>query len=600
MLRNRPRLTIAFVIATLMLAATLPASAQLPPGEPPDSTSGIFARVVTDKFAYAPDEAIEIAVHAINATQESVTLDFRSGCHAAYRIDDAYNSINHVGCTLLVTYVTLAPGEDKILGRFTHTSNDYRLTPGPHVITGEILGHARAQTRITVQGTVSNSFAMNGWAEPRVADVGEPMGFHITVTNSGDSTATFVVDGCPVHYTIDGIYTPMWACAEFARQITLAPGESITFDPENDPQLLHDPAQYPLSPGPHVATLFIREVGRLQVPFEVRALDPNVAALAGRVVGEFDGQMLDGVAMLSYGTNDSILTPSTAPEYGAPIGPEGWFLFGNVTPGRHYLRVEVGSVWDATGANTRRVVWYPGVTDPAQALPIDLAPGVYRDDIVLKLPGNEPPPPPETYPIDGSVFALSAIPEGMPVDGALVVAIPVIYTLTDTGSVPPDKGEDSSGDGSWPPFPGVPSRILAYTGPDGSFHMDAPPGTYRLIAGRGGAHRYQYWNHAALIADATLIQVPDPSMDAAVLPQPIRFDLAPSDPSAPAAHRGDGACDASDQRWAAATAGRCRGGGHADPARHDRQRDRLSRRDRRERQVRVAAAARHALRSERL
>jgi hypothetical protein len=62
--------------------------------------------------------------------------------------------------------------------------------------------------------------------------------------------------------------------------------------------------------------------------------------------------------------------------------------------------------------------------------------------------------------------------------------------------------------------------------------MDAPPGTYRLIAARADAYRYQYWNHANVVADAALIQVPDPAMDAAIPPQPIRFDLLPADATA--------------------------------------------------------------------
>ncbi len=208
MLRNRPCIALTFVIAALLLAAALPASAQLPPVQPPDSTGGVFARVVTDKVTYAPDEPIGIVVHAINATRDSVTLGFSSSCQAAYGIDDAYNWIDHVACLTVMTRVVLAPGEDRILGRFTHTANEYRLTPGPHVITGEILGHARAQTRIVVQGAVSNPFALNGWVEPRLADVGEPVGFHLTVTNTSDSTAAFVVNGCPVHYVIDGVYHP--------------------------------------------------------------------------------------------------------------------------------------------------------------------------------------------------------------------------------------------------------------------------------------------------------------------------------------------------------------------------------------------------------
>ncbi len=279
-LRARPR-PLLLLLALAVLGAA-PAAAQVPP----DSSDAVFARVATDKPVYAPGEPVEIRVFAVNPAPVPVDLGFASGCLADYDVDGQYRWLDHAACTMNAPRITLAPGEERPMGRFVHTPADYELAPGSHVITGAVVGYAKAQVRIQVQDSplpARRPFTVRGAVDPLRGALGEARALGVTVTNAGDSTASFGVDGCPVDWSIDGRYTPDRPCPDFFRRIDLEPGESITFGP-GDPGMTFDPHDYPVGPGRHLAVLAVRGVGADSVVFGVAEPDPSLTYLAGRIL----------------------------------------------------------------------------------------------------------------------------------------------------------------------------------------------------------------------------------------------------------------------------------------------------------------------------
>ena len=358
-------------------------------------------------------------------------------------------------------------------------------------------------------------FQVAGEVTPSPAPLGAELSFRVAVTNVSDSTASFVVDGCPVHYALDGVFTPSWPCLEFARLITLKPGESVTFDPQNAPYMTHDPHLYPPGPGGHFAVLEVRSVGADTVDFTVGPPAPDIAYLAGRVVRSSGMPVEGGQAYLTPASPEDSTGAPGGNALAAPVTQQGWFWFDAVPPGVYFLHAEVGN----------RIVWYGGENDPAQPTPLVLEAGTFRDDVELVLGGPGPPPPPPPPPneffLSGLVRELTADSVAIPLGQAAVLAVPVAFQGTDSLPPPLDAGRTGAAEGE-PSLPLLPGCYLDLTGPDGRFTIQVPPGLYRLLAGRLASHRYQYWSHADRLADARIIQVPDPTMQPQVEP---RFDL---------------------------------------------------------------------------
>jgi hypothetical protein len=514
---DRPSLKVVLAVLLAAVMGTGAASAQMPP----DSTGAVFAQVTTDKPVYAPGEPVQIQVYAVNAAPDTTRLFFSSSCQADYVIDNQYRFLDHHACLTVLTSRTLAPGETQLIHSFTHQTSDYELLPGPHVIRGEVVGYARNQIRIQVQESPpppGGVFEVRGAVDPSRGPIGADRNLSCTVTNVGDSTGVFGVDGCPVDWSIDGAYTPNRACPEFFRRIELAPGESITFGPE-DPQMIYSPHDFPLGPGSHFVVMDVRGVGADTVEFGVRDPDPALTYLSGRIFESENRPAHTGLVYLTSVTAGSTGAdqgpPPTTEMHQATIGEQGWFLFAGIRPGAYYLHAELPEE-DAAGNFAARLIWWPGVTDPNQAEPLDLAAGAYRDDIRLTF--GSTPPPPQLYPITGRVNEISVILEGSPLAGAVVMAVPTAGVFSDSLPVPGANGETD------PAGPGAGNRFVTYTGNDGRFEIRVPAGYYRLVAGDVGHHRYQYWNHVDRFDQASVLRVPEITMPPYLEP---RFDLAP-------------------------------------------------------------------------
>jgi len=250
-----------------------------------DDVSPVEARLYLDTPTVAPGQNLAFRLAAYNPADHRVTITFTSGYVADYEIDGEYVWSDGKAFTLSLQSFDLPARSEVVLQEFIHDPGEYFLTPGPHKLVGVVPTFARTAAEFHVLGDSSNvgPFVLEGGVTPDPAEPGEPVEFRLRVSNISNTEATFGVDGCPVHYTIDGVYSPDWACAEFWRLITLQPGDSHLFSAADDERLIHDPAAYPLSPGPHVVTLTVPDIGSTRVPFRVSGSPPHLTVLRGTV-----------------------------------------------------------------------------------------------------------------------------------------------------------------------------------------------------------------------------------------------------------------------------------------------------------------------------
>jgi len=95
-----------------------------------------------------------------------------------------------------------------------------------------------------VPGDSTFPFAGEASVTPTSAPIGAPLEFRFTVTNTSSERAEFSVGGCPVFVIVDGVYSPVWACPEFIRQIVLEPGECCCLQqPQAKASIAHRMAQ---------------------------------------------------------------------------------------------------------------------------------------------------------------------------------------------------------------------------------------------------------------------------------------------------------------------------------------------------------------------
>ncbi|HEY5913774.1 MAG TPA: hypothetical protein VJA21_24560 [Verrucomicrobiae bacterium] len=102
--------------------------------------AAIEVRVATDKPAYFPGEELKILVTATNPSATVVGLTFMTSRQVVYSLDGIYTPNLYYAPVL--TGVTIPP-----YGSYTWTlvhDWGYRLQPGPHTVTGEVVGYGGA------------------------------------------------------------------------------------------------------------------------------------------------------------------------------------------------------------------------------------------------------------------------------------------------------------------------------------------------------------------------------------------------------------------------------------------------------------------------
>ena len=374
-------------------------------------------------------------------------------------------------------------------------SNSYvaRLVSALFLLLLFVATAANFTTNNDIDPPLPTGIVVSGSVTPTSAPLGQPFDFHVTITNTGTETRRFYVDGCPVLYVIDQIYSPVIPCPAFVRDVVLEPGQSIYFGPESDPVLHFDPHQYPIGPGEHSADLTVTGLGaRVTVSFNVQAPATDLAYAAGRVT-RADGSTPRNFIAELVSTN-----ANGEAAYHTQVSFEGYFFFDGVSPGTYLLRVgNDGEVW-----------WYPGVLGPDLAKPITLSAGQYMGGLDMVVPGGIIPGP---FPLSGQVFEGGGTDsaDAIPLANAMVMALPVQGTSPD----------ESTGVGSGGPgYPSPEGSLVAFTDANGVYTLDLLQGSYRFIAGKPGSHRYQYFNHVYSFAEAA--QYPWPSR---LIPP--RFDL---------------------------------------------------------------------------
>ena len=80
--------------------------------------SDVRLEVATDKFVYEPGEPVAIRIAFVNGGVDAVTLHFRTGCGTAFAVSSptgrvVYEWLRHMRCLLILTELTLGPGETR-------------------------------------------------------------------------------------------------------------------------------------------------------------------------------------------------------------------------------------------------------------------------------------------------------------------------------------------------------------------------------------------------------------------------------------------------------------------------------------------------------
>lgn len=515
--------------ALLLLLAPLVAVAQLPPDD-----NGLTVSITTDRQTYRTGEPIQIRIEATNRLDRAQVLQFPSALQADYSIDNAYRWSQLRDFAAMVTTVAIGPHETYTFPVFTHQPNDYFVPAGRHWIAGNIGWYGAAGTTVFVgnDSIPPPSLLLSPAVSPSPAPFGAPVSLAVTVTNISSETRRFGHDGCPVHFTVDGAWTPDVACAEYWREVTLEPGASITFGDADYPYLRIEPpvAGRVFPPGWHSIELKVPGVGTTGARLQVIG---GGGSISGTVITPA-GEPLPGVIITAAAPtpNDSI---------GPPPAQNRAFMTRSDIDGRYTLADLPGDLYYVSASTTAgQVVWYPGVPTRDQAVPIAVSEGSAIEGIDFMLAGDVEPPP-----LPGVILArvVQALPPESaaccppPIPGAIVAAIPVMGGVVDTGWVPPDttgvpRGLSRRLDGPAPPVdPPKPLPIgnwreIYYGFADslGQVVIRVPYGRYHLVAFTMG-HRYQWWDHSGTAAGARFLDV-----DLNRPPQPdVLFELRPFD-----------------------------------------------------------------------
>ncbi len=207
----------------------------------------IRIRLLTNKEVYQPGEDVKIELQAINTSDAEISLTFPDGHQQDYSIDGRYLWSADKGFIEALTHVEIPPG-GTYSWHFVHTSKDYFLTPGKHVIVGIVVGYGHSEPvpilvaeRTDLQITVSS--------DKEVYSVGEEVPIHVTAKNVSESDIILrFPTGRQAGYCIDERYFRYDGSdlTDVSSEILLKPGDSHTWD------FVHDPNEYPLTPGTHI------------------------------------------------------------------------------------------------------------------------------------------------------------------------------------------------------------------------------------------------------------------------------------------------------------------------------------------------------------
>jgi hypothetical protein len=489
--------------------------------------------VHTDKPVYAPGEPIRVTVSATNPMDRTVTLTFNSTLQADYGFDNAWQWSDHRGFGDAITYVTIKPHETWTFPTFTHQPADYYVPPGRHVVRGIVTGYGEAHAAIGVGGNVPPPAALHLTPEivPNPVPFGVPVEMFVTVTNLSNTEQTFGHSGCPVNFKVDQSYSPDVACAEYWRQVRLAPGESIRFGPPEFDYLTlgRSESGFVLTPGVHVVDFEVPGVGHTAARIQVSG---GGGSISGSVVGP-EGQVLAGavVQAMTYANPDS--TPWNGGNYihQAYTDNLGRYRFDGLPADLYFVNASY---------NGSPPVWYPGVPTRDKATPLPVSEGTNHEDIDFVLNRTGPPPPP-TKVVTGSVLQnpppMSERCCPAPLPGAVVAAIAQwTWGVDDTIFVPPPDGDDDpNGGGGTPggppvpgdptrpgqPWPGQPAVFYAFTDSTGDWSLPLPAGNYRFVAFHQG-FRYQWWEATADWDESDVLTIDPFTRD---LPPEVDFTL---------------------------------------------------------------------------
>ncbi|MBI5383389.1 MAG: hypothetical protein HZA90_01740 [Verrucomicrobia bacterium] len=103
--------------------------------------SAVQFQVATDKTAYYPGEVLNVLITATNTAPTEVVLEFSDSSQALYSIDHFYWLPD--GAYMMNTSVTI-PGYGSYTWSIQHSWGEYRLPPGVHSVTGEVIGYGSA------------------------------------------------------------------------------------------------------------------------------------------------------------------------------------------------------------------------------------------------------------------------------------------------------------------------------------------------------------------------------------------------------------------------------------------------------------------------
>ncbi len=202
--------------------------------------------LLTDKEVYEPGEAVKIELQAINTTDRAITLNFPDGHQQDYSIDGKYLWSNDKGFIEAETHVEI-PAGGTYSWYFTHSSEDYYLAPGTHVIVGTVVGYGHSGPVPIAVGERDGLFVTVS-TDKESYSVGEKVPIHVTITNKSDHEIVLTFrTGEVAGYCIDDTYRQfnVYALGDVGTAIPLPPGGSMRWD------FVHDPADYPLLPGVH-------------------------------------------------------------------------------------------------------------------------------------------------------------------------------------------------------------------------------------------------------------------------------------------------------------------------------------------------------------
>jgi hypothetical protein len=243
------------VLTLLCVVMTIPAAFA---GGPGSSDTPISIRLLTNKEIYAPGEPVEIELQASNNANGEITLNFPDGHQQDYCIDGVYFWSKDKSFTESLSSVDIPAGGTHSW-TFVHTSEDYYLTPGTHVIVGTVVGYGQSKpVPIVVGGEQKLEVTVS--TEKEVYSVGEEIPIAVKITNHSESEVVLEFrTGRHAGYMID-TYTQFDGSdlTDEYSEIPLGPGESHQWD------FVHDPQDYPLTPGRHPLVGIVVGYGRSQ------------------------------------------------------------------------------------------------------------------------------------------------------------------------------------------------------------------------------------------------------------------------------------------------------------------------------------------------